>query len=205
MSPTVAHRHSTATRPLGHSHPRPPLVRQPTIRATAHSHSADKMRNIVVLGGGISGLSTAYFLQKKFPNALIQIVESDHWGGWIRSVHRQDTLFETGPRTLRPHGTPGAFTLNLIQELNLEKRLLRVAKSSLAARNRFVYSQSQLQKLPSSILGILLQKPKIFNGIPMEILNEFFNKKSRRIYQVDESIQSFFERRFGKYDLTSKN
>jgi oxygen-dependent protoporphyrinogen oxidase len=153
---------------------------------------------IAVLGGGISGLSTAYFLKKEFPNASIQVIEASNWGGWIRSIKRKHTLFETGPRTLRPHGEPGAFTLDLVQELGLDNNLLQVKKTSSAAKNRFVYAQSELQKLPSSLLGMLLQKPRIFKGIPKELAMEFFNQKHRKIYENDESIQSFFSRRFGE-------
>ena len=153
---------------------------------------------IAVLGGGISGLSTAYFLNKQFPKAQIQIIESSHWGGWIKSVKRKDTIFETGPRTLRPRGLPGAFTLDLVQELGLEARLLTVLKSSVAAKNRFVYSQSQLQKLPSSILGLILENPKILQGIPKEIFLEFFNRNPIKICAKDESIQTFLERRYGQ-------
>jgi oxygen-dependent protoporphyrinogen oxidase len=153
---------------------------------------------IAVLGGGISGLSTAYFLKKELPNASILLIESQKWGGWISSLKRDNTLFETGPRTLRPHGEAGAFTLGLVHELGLENRLLKVEKNSLAAKNRFVYAQSELQKLPASVLSILLQKPRIFNGIPKEIVNEFFNRNPRKIYAADESINSFFTRRFGE-------
>ena len=149
---------------------------------------------IAILGGGISGLSTAYFLKNELPNASIQIIESDSWGGWIRSVHRE-TLFETGPRTLRPQGLAGAFTLNLVKELGLDGRMEKVKKSSAAAQNRFIYSHSKLQKLPVSLLS--LNRPDILKGIPMEIFSEFFNKTRRRVYQQDESIQDFFKRRFG--------
>ena len=63
--------------------------------------------NIAILGGGVTGLASAYYLVKELPRAKITIYEaSDRVGGWLSStrvpVKDGTILFEAGPRTLRP-------------------------------------------------------------------------------------------------------
>jgi oxygen-dependent protoporphyrinogen oxidase len=86
--------------------------------------------HIVILGGGITGLASAYFARQRFPTSLISVIEkSNRLGGWIRSEKVKSTLvsepssfqdsnfvIESGPRTLRPKGFPGALTLHLVPE-----------------------------------------------------------------------------------------
>ena len=69
--------------------------------------------SIAVIGGGISGMSAAFHLSRRFPQASIILLErSAREGGWIRSrrVEVKDNdgnkatmLLEAGPRTLRPN------------------------------------------------------------------------------------------------------
>ena len=71
--------------------------------APTHSH------NVAILGGGVTGLASAYYLTKELPRAKITIYEaSDRIGGWLSStrvpVKDGTILFEAGPRTLRPAG-----------------------------------------------------------------------------------------------------
>lgn len=65
-------------------------------------------KNIAILGGGISGLATAFNLTKDIPFSKITIFEQqEKVGGWIDSeiveVDDGSVLFEWGPRSLRPH------------------------------------------------------------------------------------------------------
>ena len=73
------------------------------------------MTSITVLGGGISGLSAAFYLARRFPThsgVRITLVEKyKGLGGWIRAErvqvgdvkgHKAEILLESGPRTLRP-------------------------------------------------------------------------------------------------------
>ena len=70
-------------------------------------------RHVVVLGGGLTGLSSAFHLSRRFPNAQITLVEkTSRLGGWVSSDrvqvqdehgHVADILLEAGPRTLRPN------------------------------------------------------------------------------------------------------
>lgn len=72
--------------------------------------------SITVLGGGISGLSAAFHLCRRFPprsGTRITLVEgAPRLGGWVRSERvrvsdnkrrQADILLESGPRTLRPN------------------------------------------------------------------------------------------------------
>jgi oxygen-dependent protoporphyrinogen oxidase len=69
--------------------------------------------HVVILGGGITGLSAAFYLARKHPTVQITLVEkSDRFGGWVRSErvdvsdsdgHRAKVLLEAGPRTVRPN------------------------------------------------------------------------------------------------------
>lgn len=61
---------------------------------------------MVVLGGGITGLSAAYHLARKSPATKVTLIEgSDRVGGWLDSQRVQvgsgTILLEQGPRTLR--------------------------------------------------------------------------------------------------------
>lgn len=77
-------------------------------------------RNIAVIGGGISGLATAFNLAKDIPHAKITVFEEkERLGGWLDServeVDDGTVLFEWGPRTLRPDLTGnGLATLQLV-------------------------------------------------------------------------------------------
>lgn len=66
-----------------------------------------RAQNIAVLGGGISGLATAFNLSRDIPEAKITVFEAqDQPGGWMDServeVNNGKVLFEWGPRSLRP-------------------------------------------------------------------------------------------------------
>jgi phytoene dehydrogenase-like protein len=75
--------------------------------------SHNRNHHVVVLGGGITGLSAAFYLARKHPTVQITLVEkSTRFGGWVRSErvqvcdshgNRARVLLEAGPRTIRPN------------------------------------------------------------------------------------------------------
>ena len=86
-----------------------------TPAAASHSH------DVGILGGGITGLASAYFLNKQHPNAKITLYEAkDRVGGWLESkrvpVEGGNVLFEAGPRTLRPQAN-GVLAAKLVRQL----------------------------------------------------------------------------------------
>ena len=82
------------------------------------------MSCFTVVGGGISGLSAAYYLRKLVPNCKLTLLEaSSRLGGWVHTTKFDDgSVFEHGPRTIRPAGVSGANTLQLVEELGLQVR-----------------------------------------------------------------------------------
>ena len=68
--------------------------------------------HIAVLGAGITGLSSAFHLSRRFPKSLITLIEKQpRLGGWIRSERveiqskngTETIILEGGPRSLRPN------------------------------------------------------------------------------------------------------
>ncbi|CAO3570044.1 unnamed protein product [Mortierella alpina] len=158
--------------------------------------------HIAVIGGGISGLSAAWYLARTAPsNVSITLLEGTRRvGGWLQSDREKDPrhaggslLLERGPRSLRPQGISGLNTLEMVRALRLEPHLEPVPKTSPAAKNRFIFSHNKLHMLPSTLSGALTH-PLIAPKLPRAGLDLF--KGSTK--QEDESIHDFVTRRFGK-------
>ena len=80
---------------------------------------AREVKDVAILGGGITGLASAFYLSKQLPEARITIFEgSSRLGGWLHSkrvdVGNGSVVFEQGPRTLRPNVPNGLVTLDLV-------------------------------------------------------------------------------------------
>ena len=158
----------------------------------------------VILGGGISGISAAYYLSKKGINSTKLFEASKRVGGWIQTNENVDFLFETGPRTIRPAGIKGKNTLNLIEEIGLTDQIVPITKDHIAAKNRMLYVNGQLCPLPSSFGGLFKKLPPFSKPLIFSVLRDL---RAAPAKVHDESIYSFFERRFGtemaKYAISS--
>ncbi|KAI4238612.1 MAG: hypothetical protein LQ349_000997 [Xanthoria aureola] len=177
-------------------------------RTLATSHLKDESTraslNVAVLGGGITGLASAYYLAQQLPKAHITLFEgTSRLGGWLHSkqidVGTGKIVFEQGPRTLRPSRPNGWVTLDLIRDLALEDQVLMTSKESVAAQNRFIYFPDHLVRLPgpgSSLLNVffsLFTEP-LYKNMLSASLTEIL--KPVRGNFDDESIGSFISRRF---------
>ena len=155
------------------------------------------MPKIVILGGGITGLASAFYLSKLKD---VTLVVGPQVGGWLKSVPiqhgKQSFVFEKGPRSLRPVGTSGHIALELIHDLGLESKVITVPGDSPAYRNRYIYHQNSLENIPTSLWKLLTSKQPLAKGLVASILKEPLRKASM---EKDESIQSFMTRRFGSF------
>ena len=87
---------------------------------TSYDDPSSKPTNVAVLGGGITGLASAYYLAQQLPRSQITLFEaSSRLGGWLRStqvdVGNGNVVFEQGPRNLRPTRPNGWVTLDLVR------------------------------------------------------------------------------------------
>lgn len=93
-------------------------------------------KRFAILGGGISGLSFAWFLLRHHPNAEITLFESSSQLGGVCAAPR---IFPYSP-----HST----LLKLIQSVGLEKEVVR---SSPAAAKRFIWHRGALRPVSELI------------------------------------------------------
>ncbi|KAF3362847.1 Protoporphyrinogen oxidase [Chlamydiales bacterium STE3] len=143
---------------------------------------------VAILGGGISGLATAYFLKKKWGNALdLKLFEAkNRLGGWIDTIEKEGFLFELGPHSMRMN--EGDELCSLITDLGLAEELLQANAN---VTSRYLFLDGQMRKLPHSLFP-LFWHPYTRKLLP-SILKEPFIKA---LDCDDESIASFFKRRF---------
>ena len=83
------------------------------------SKTTHEIKDVAILGGGITGLASAYYLSNVLPKIKITLYESaPRLGGWLRStsvdVGSGKVVFEQGPRNLRPSVPNGMVTLELV-------------------------------------------------------------------------------------------
>jgi len=145
--------------------------------------------DITILGGGISGLSCAYFLQQRNPKLNLLLLEPrSSLGGWIQSITLPSGQnYETGPRTLRLRGESALSTNKLITSLGLENEVIKAAKTS---HSRYVILDGIPTPLPEGFSDLFCTK----TGRELARLSflEPFRKKGS---PEDESVASFFSRR----------
>jgi protoporphyrinogen/coproporphyrinogen III oxidase len=149
------------------------------------------MPRTLIVGGGISGLSTAFALLEESrrlgtEHELVVLEAEPRPGGKIYTERTDGYQFEWGPEGFLDNSPP---TLELCRDLGLGERLLR---ASAAAKRRFLYLEGRLLELPSS-------PPRFFTSpmLPLRarlrILLEPFIRRGRG----EETVASFASRRLG--------
>lgn len=167
--------------------------------------SGDK---VVVIGGGISGLTLAWFLGISRPDLQITVLESkDRTGGWMESVkvnlqkdgEGQDAVeyLEWGPRTLQATHAGSSLIRIMLNKMGvLEERMKGVPKSSPSNQKGIIFKK-KLVPLPSSLLDLMtfVLRP-ITRGTEIAPFKDFL-MGPRKPEVRDESVESYISRRFG--------
>jgi oxygen-dependent protoporphyrinogen oxidase len=155
---------------------------------------------VVIVGGGISGLATAYLLSEKAKKGEIEsplnltLLEGDsRLGGNIWSEKVDGFLCERGANGFLDNKP---WTLELCDKLGISDRLLRTNDS---ARKRFIYSEGKLHQLPESVLSFFLKSQILSVYGKLRILLEPFTKKPKE--GIDETIADFVKRHIGEESL----
>lgn len=160
------------------------------------------MKHLVVIGGGIAGLSAAYYLEQKTQSSgqatLLTVLEAaPGWGGKITTDRQDGFVIEGGPDTFLATKSWG---VALCRELGLEERLHGTNPEK---KHTYVLHRGQLEPLPD---GLTMMIPTRFGPmIRTNLLSwpekarmglDFFLPPSP--LNGDESLGNFVSRRLGR-------
>ncbi|MBS0394718.1 MAG: protoporphyrinogen oxidase [Proteobacteria bacterium] len=144
---------------------------------------------IGIIGAGISGLATAFWLQRARPDWPLTVYEAGpDAGGALHTEVVDGFHFEAGCNgflTNKPD------SLDLVRESGAGALLL---ESSAAARKRFIYN-GELHRMPESP-GAFLQTRLLSAGGKLRVLGEFLVRARRD--GADENLRDFGYRRLGR-------
>ncbi|OZU87943.1 protoporphyrinogen oxidase [Virgibacillus indicus] len=158
-----------------------------------------EMKKIVIVGGGITGLSSAYYLQKEIKeNDLpyeVKLVEAgNRLGGKIKTMKRDGFTIEQGPDSFLARKQPA---VKLAKELGLSDQLVRNGTGQ-----SYILVNNKLHKMPAgAFMGIPTQvRPFLFSRIfslqgKLRAGSDFVLPKGKKV--SDQSLGGFFRHRFG--------
>ena len=158
------------------------------------------MKTVVVIGGGITGLSTAYYLQKSIKNNNLDVnvvlVESnDRLGGKIRTLHEGEFIMESGADSIVTRKTNVA---PLIEELGLQDEVVYNATGT-----SYIYTEGELKQIPRDcVFGIpliieSLAKSELISAEgKVEALKDLYTPNNT--FTKDDSVGEFLEAYLGK-------
>jgi oxygen-dependent protoporphyrinogen oxidase len=172
---------------------------------TSSQIPSETVPHVVIVGGGVTGLATAYFLQKKAREAgrslrYTLLERAPEVGGKIVTQHVDGFLVEGGPDCFL---TRKPWALALCRELGLSEDLLGTNE---AQRRVFVLSRGRLHPLPA---GVMLIVPTRFLPFATSRLISIPGKLRMgmdllippRQDDGDETLASFVRRRLGQEAL----
>ncbi|MEK4517088.1 protoporphyrinogen oxidase [Paenibacillus sp. FSL H8-0122] len=158
-------------------------------------------RKVVIIGGGLSGLSAAFYIRKFYREAAVQpeitLIEKDKvLGGKIETLHRDGFVIEKGPDSFLARKTA---MVDLARELELDHELVSTNPN---AKKTYILQRGKLHPMPAGlVLGIPTElKPFLKSGLVS------FGGKMRAMMDLvlpprrsaeDESLGDLIERRLG--------
>ena len=143
-------------------------------------------RDIVVIGAGLTGLTTAYHLRKQGRDVLV-IEKENRIGGQIRTYSEKGFVFESGPNT-------GVVSFPEVRELfdDLGDCQLEIARES--SKRRLIWKGNRFHALPSGPVEAVTT-PLFRLSDKIRILGEPWRKQGDN---PDESVGALAQRRLGK-------
>jgi oxygen-dependent protoporphyrinogen oxidase len=141
---------------------------------------------VVLIGGGISGLACAYYLQQA--GISVRLLEAQNrFGGLIATVEKNGFRFEAGPQSFL--STPPL--LGLIDALGLKSQLLEANPRA----PRYILLDRRLVAAPLAPPS-LLTTPLLTAATKWRLITEML--RHTRPPEGDESIAAFVRRKFGE-------
>ena len=162
---------------------------------------ADSDMHITIIGGGIAGLATAFYLEKKAREEgreiqYVLLERDDRWGGKIATEFVDGFLVEGGPDLLLTQKPAG---IQLCKDLGLADRLIPTnndrQRTFLVRDGKLVAFPEDFSLVPSKFWPLVTSPLFSLCGKVRMGLEVFV---PRRRDEGDESLASFIGRRLGK-------
>lgn len=155
------------------------------------------MKQVIIVGGGISGLATAWILREQAREEGIDLgitllEKEDRLGGKIWSIKEAGYLCEWGPNGFLDNKPQ---TLELCKALKADAKLLR---SNDNARKRFIFSNGILNRLPENGPSFLKSSLISWPGKIRLAMEPFIPQYNS---DTDETLADFGRRRLGEEAL----
>ncbi|MFK7985905.1 MAG: protoporphyrinogen oxidase [Sandaracinaceae bacterium] len=155
------------------------------------------MSHVVVIGGGLSGLSAAHRVREREPENEVTVLEaSDRTGGILGTVERDGFVIETGPDSILSEKTSA---VELAERLGIADRIVETRNEH---RGAYVVHRGRLVRVPA---GFSLMAPARWTPwaktpliSPAGKLRAALEVALPRKSGDDESMASFVRRRFGQ-------
>jgi len=149
----------------------------------------ERMNRVVIVGGGLAGLATTFFLQRERPDLELTLLEKEtEAGGKVRSSFHHGYTLDWAANGFLPNVPE---TLTLAEKLGLSGELQEAAE---VARHRFLYRSGALQRLPTSPPAFLMSNLLL----PSEKLRAAAEPLFGRAHVGEESVVDFVTRHFGR-------
>ncbi|MCP1145856.1 protoporphyrinogen oxidase [Lysinibacillus endophyticus] len=157
-------------------------------------------RKVAIIGGGITGLTAAFYLQKEaqqnnLPIDVVLIESSLRLGGKIHTLRKDGFIIERGPESFLDYNNS---VRELAAELGIEHEMVTNNQGQ-----TYVVVGSELNPIPSLLTyqGSLKVSSFITSGLfslsgKLRAVGDLLLPKTRD--DEDEPIGDFFRRRFGK-------
>ena len=140
---------------------------------------------VAIIGAGISGLSTAYFLKEKNVKNITLFESKDKPGGVVSTFKNKKYKYEIGPNTL---SVSDSRVNDMFNNLNL-----KIVYPASTASNRFIFKNKVLHKLPTSFLSFIFTN---FFSLKTKICIIFEYFRLNKCLTKNESVYDFFTRKF---------
>lgn len=150
-------------------------------------------KKVIILGAGISGLSTAWYLsQTSLPLDIVILEKSDRIGGMLHTDHTTGFHFEKGPRIFKINRSNA--TLQLVEKLGLLKEVIC---SNANLHNRYLWWNEELHPFPTNPITFFWSP--LTRGFIKALLTEWKQPAKKG----DETVWDFIIRRFN-YDVAQR-
>src|SRR5438477_4662052 len=155
------------------------------------------MSSVAIIGGGISGLSTAYYLSKAgIPSTLIE--SRPRLGGVIHTERIQNCVIEAGPDSFL---SAKPWAMDLIRELGIEGEVIG---SNDHQRKTFIRRNGSMVEIPDGLQFLVPTRIRPMAASPLlswpaklRMALEWFRRAPAKS-DHDRSVAEFVEEHYGR-------